>query len=122
MGATRGRVWPEWRGGPAVDFVKDHLLEPPGVFFVGVSTISWVVSSRCLTKAKSLFRRQGPKVKSSSRIMSGPIKDESRVVSQGEFWNHDLDQLRWASHSLFLRSSPSVTLAIDSLTTPVWST
>ena len=42
--------------------------------------------SRCLIKAKSLFKRQGPKVKSNKRIMSGPVKVESRVVSQGEFW------------------------------------
>ena len=42
--------------------------------------------SRCLIKAKSLFKRQGPKVKGSKRIMSGPIKVESRMVSQGEFW------------------------------------
>ena len=39
----------------------------------------------CLIKAKSLSKRQGPKVKSNKRIMSGPIKVESRVVSQGEF-------------------------------------
>ena len=40
----------------------------------------------CLIKAKSLSKRQGLKVKSNKRIMSGPIKVESRVVSQGEFW------------------------------------
>ena len=53
--------------------------------------------------------------------MSGPIKVESRVVSQGEFWNHDSNQPCWASRSLFLCSSPSLNLAMDSLTTPVWS-
>ena len=45
-----------------------------------------------MIKAKSLFKRQGPKVRSNRRIMSGPIKVESRVVSQGEFWNHDSNQ------------------------------
>ena len=109
-------MWPGWQGASAVNFVS---VGSP--WYCCRNTISWTVSSRCLIKAKSLFKRQGPKFKSNRRIMNGPIKVESRVVSQGEFWNHDLDQLHWASHSLFLRSSPSVTLAMDSLSTPVWS-
>ena len=36
-----------------------------------------------MIKAKSLFKRQGPKVKSNKRIMSGPIKVESRVSARG---------------------------------------
>ena len=56
------------------------------------STISWTVLSRCLMKAKSLFRIQGPKVRSSRRMMIGPIREDSKVVSQGELWNQDSNQ------------------------------
>ena len=51
--------------------------------------------------------------------MSGPIREDSKVVSQGELWNQDSNQPCWASLSLFLRSNPSLTLAMDSRTTPV---
>ena len=70
-------------------------------------------------KGKSLFRIQGPKVRSSRRMMSGPIREDSKVVSQGELWNQDSNQPCWASLSLFLHSNPCLTLAMDSRTTPV---
>ena len=59
--------------------------------------------SLCLIKAKSFFRIQGPKVRSSRRMMSGPIREDSKVVGQGELWNlwnQDSNQPCWASLSL----------------------
>lgn len=40
-------------------------------------------------------------------MMSGPIREDSKVVSQGELWNQDSNQPCWASLSLFLHSNPS---------------
>ena len=51
--------------------------------------------------------------------MSGPIREDSKVVSQGELWNQDSNQPCWASLSLFLHSNPCLTLAMDSRTTGV---
>ena len=54
-------------------------------------------------KAKSLFRIQGPKVRSSRRMMISPTREDSKVVSQGELcklWNQDSNPPCWASLSL----------------------
>ena len=54
-------------------------------------------------KARSLPRIQGPKVRSSRRMMIGPTREDSKVVSQGELWelwNQDSNQPCWASLSL----------------------
>ena len=49
--------------------------------------------------------------------LSWPRRVEIKVVSQGEHWNQDSNHLCWASHSLFHCTSPSLTFAIDYLTT-----
>ena len=49
--------------------------------------------------------------------LSGPRRVEIKVVSKGEHWKQDSNHLCWASHSLFHCTSPSLTFAIDSLTT-----
>lgn len=43
---------------------------------------------------------------------------ETNVVNQEEALNHDWNQLWDCSHSVFLFSRPSRTLAIESLTMP----
>ena len=63
----------------------------------------------------------GPKVSSSKSTISGPTMVEISVVSQGDCWNQDSNHPCWASRFLFHWVSLFLTLAIDFLTTPVWS-
>ena len=80
-------------------------------------TISCTAPILFFVKAISLFNMQGPKVNNSRRTIRGPNKVDMRVVNQGEELNQDSN---W--HRLFLSllclSIPSLTLSIESLTTP----
>ena len=61
---------------------------------------------------------QGPKVRINIKIISGPTKVEMRVVNHGEKLNQDSNHPWFCSLSLFLLANPSLTLAMESFTTP----
>ena len=48
----------------------------------------------------------------------GPSREEIKVVSQGDELNQDWNKPCAASRSFFRFANPSLTLAIESLTTP----
>ena len=79
-------------------------------------TISCTAPILSFMKALS-FNIQGPKVNNSRRTIRGPNKVDMRVVNQGEELNQDSNQPWLFSFSLFCLASPSLTLAIESLTT-----
>lgn len=81
-----------------------------------------MASSLSFIKCTNLFKIQGPKVSNMTRIKSRPSRVEIKVVSQGHELNQDSNEHWWASHSLLCLASPSLTLAMDTLTTPEWST
>ena len=85
------------------------------------TNIMLTASKRFLTNRTNLFRMQGLKIMVSKIIVSGPIRVEIRVVSHGDRLNHDSNQPCWASLSIFLKFSWSLSSAMESLTTPVWS-
>lgn len=64
---------------------------------------------------------QGPKVRINIKIISGPTRVEMRVVNHGEL-NQDSNYPWFCSLSFFLFVNPSLTLAMESFTTPEWST
>ena len=78
-------------------------------------------SKRFLTNSADLFNMQGLKIRVSKIIVSGPIRVEIRVVSHGDRLNHDSNHPCWASLSIFLQFSRSLSSAMESLMTPVWS-
>jgi hypothetical protein len=80
--------------------------------------MSWTVLTQSFMKVTSLFRMHGLKVRVSSSITKGPTRVKTKVVNQGDLLNQALNQPSWASLSRFLFASPSLTLDIDSLTTP----
>lgn len=86
------------------------------IWYCPLITISWMVPSLCLISWRSLLRRQGPRVISRRRIISGPSRVELKVVSHREWSNHPLE----ASQSLFHFSKPSHILAIESFTMSKW--
>lgn len=88
----------------------DFLVEGPECVHM---TSIWMVFSLSFINCTNLFKIQGPKV---TRIKSGPSRVEIKVVSQGHELNQDSNEPWWASHSLLCLASPSLTLAMGTLT------
>lgn len=96
----------------------DFLVEGPECVHM---TSIWMAPSLSFINYTNLFKIQGPKVSNVTKIKSGPSRVEIKVVSQGHELNQDSNKPWWASHFVLCLVSPSLTLAMDTLTTPEWS-
>lgn len=65
---------------------------------------------------------QGPRVRRRSKIINGHSKVKIKMVNHVELLNQDSNHLWSWSLSIFLLASPSLILAMESLSTPEWST
>lgn len=82
---------------------------------------TWTELINSQIKATKWLRMQGSKVNKRSRISKGSRRVEINMVNPGTYWMRKRTTLGGSHFSLYLLAKHSLTLAIESLTTPEWS-